>query len=85
MQSENGHLRGARIGIVAKPSAEFVAGLLGTWLSGGIAVPLALSYPEAELLHVMNDSVNLTFKLLATSDIDYDITEQLISNQCSVC
>lgn len=53
-----GHLGGARIGIVAKPSAEFVAGILGTWLSGGVAVPLALSYPEAELLHVMNDSVH---------------------------
>jgi acyl-CoA synthetase (AMP-forming)/AMP-acid ligase II len=42
---------------VAKPSPEFVAGVFGTWLSGGVAVPLALSYPEAELLHVMNDSV----------------------------
>jgi acyl-CoA synthetase (AMP-forming)/AMP-acid ligase II len=52
-----GHLGGARVGIVAKPSAEFVAGILGTWFSGGVAVPLALSYPEAELLHVMNDSV----------------------------
>ncbi|KAG2729036.1 hypothetical protein I3843_01G227100 [Carya illinoinensis] len=51
-----GDLGGARIGIVAKPSAEFVAGMLGTWLSGGVAVPLAVSYPEAELLHVMNDS-----------------------------
>lgn len=51
-----GHLGGARVGIVAKPSAEFVAGILGTWFSGGVAVPLALSYPEAELLHVMNDS-----------------------------
>ncbi|KAL2539182.1 Malonate--CoA ligase [Abeliophyllum distichum] len=53
---ENKHLGGSRIGIVAKPSAEFVAGVLGTWFSGGVAVPLALSYPEAELLHVMNDS-----------------------------
>lgn len=52
-----GNLGGARIGIVAKPSAEFVAGMLGTWLSGGVVVPLALSYPEAELLHVMTDSV----------------------------
>lgn len=52
-----GFLCGARIGIVAKPSPEFVAGVFGTWLSGGVAVPLALSYPEAELLHVMNDSV----------------------------
>ncbi|XWS20262.1 hypothetical protein CRYUN_Cryun31cG0085600 [Craigia yunnanensis] len=54
----SGHenLGGARIGIVAKPSAEFVAGMLGTWFNGDVAVPLALSYPEAELLHVMNDS-----------------------------
>ncbi|GMQ08601.1 hypothetical protein CsSME_00052255 [Camellia sinensis var. sinensis] len=55
----NDHLAGARIGIVAKPSAEFVAGILGTWFSGGVAVPLALSYPEAELLHVMNDSKSI--------------------------
>ncbi|KAL9460542.1 hypothetical protein AB3S75_003695 [Citrus x aurantiifolia] len=47
---------GARIGIVAKPSFEFVAGVIGTWFSGCIAVPLALSYPESELLHVMHDS-----------------------------
>ncbi|KAJ8452072.1 hypothetical protein Cgig2_016653 [Carnegiea gigantea] len=47
---------GTRVGIVAKPSPEFVAGVLGTWLSGRVAVPLALSYPEAELLHVMSDS-----------------------------
>ncbi|XP_074312522.1 putative CoA ligase CCL8 [Silene latifolia] len=47
---------GIRVGIVAKPSAEFVVSVLGTWLSGGVAVPLALSYPEAELLHVMKDS-----------------------------
>lgn len=53
----HGHLGGAKIGIVAKPSAEFLAGVLGTWFSGGVAVPLALSYPEAELLHVLNDSV----------------------------
>lgn len=53
---ENKNLNGARIGIVAKPSAEFVAGVLAIWLSGGVAVPLALSYPEAELLHVMTDS-----------------------------
>ncbi|XP_017979348.1 PREDICTED: malonate--CoA ligase isoform X1 [Theobroma cacao] len=56
VSSGHGNLGGARIGIVAKPSAEFVAGMLGTWFSGGVAVPLALSYPEAELLHVMNDS-----------------------------
>ncbi|KAL2928453.1 Malonate--CoA ligase [Bienertia sinuspersici] len=52
----SGAVDGTRVGIVAKPSAEFVASVLGTWLSGGVAVPLALSYPEAELLHVMHDS-----------------------------
>ncbi|CAN0858661.1 Malonate--CoA ligase [Linum grandiflorum] len=52
----NGPLAGARIGIVAKPCFEFVAGVLATWFSGGVAVPLAVSYPETELLHVMNDS-----------------------------
>ncbi|PIA64892.1 hypothetical protein AQUCO_00100399v1 [Aquilegia coerulea] len=60
------NLAGARVGIVAKPSAEFVASMLGTWLSGGVAVPLALSYPETELLHVMNDSD--VFMLLSTED-----------------
>ncbi|XP_050942719.1 probable CoA ligase CCL8 isoform X2 [Cucumis melo] len=56
LRTGHGHLGGAKIGIVAKPSAEFLAGVLGTWFSGGVAVPLALSYPEAELLHVLNDS-----------------------------
>ncbi|KAJ8755918.1 hypothetical protein K2173_024463 [Erythroxylum novogranatense] len=58
LDDDRGHrdLGGVRIGIVAKPSAEFVAAVLGTWFSGGVAVPLALSYPETELLHVMNDS-----------------------------
>ncbi|XP_024182349.1 malonate--CoA ligase isoform X1 [Rosa chinensis] len=73
-----GHLGGARIGIVAKPSAEFVAGILGTWLSGGVAVPLALSYPEAELLHVMNDS-DISM-ILSTED-----HQQLMENLAAKC
>ncbi|XP_057773093.1 probable CoA ligase CCL8 isoform X2 [Salvia miltiorrhiza] len=63
---KNNHFAGARVGIVAKPSPEFVAGVLGTWFSGGVAVPLALSYPEAELLHVMNDA-DITM-ILSTED-----------------
>jgi acyl-coenzyme A synthetase/AMP-(fatty) acid ligase len=58
------NLDGARVGIIAKPSAEFVAGMWATWISGGVAVPLALSYPEAELLHVMNDAVCATIFIL---------------------
>jgi len=64
-----GNLGGARIGIVAKPFAEFVAGILATWFSGGVAVPLALSYAEVELLYVMNNSVcfaNTHFSYIAS-------------------
>ncbi|KAH9304261.1 hypothetical protein KI387_008665, partial [Taxus chinensis] len=49
-------LKGARIGIMAKPSAEFVAGIWATWISGAVVVPLAPSHPEAEILYVMNDA-----------------------------
>ncbi|KAK6268056.1 hypothetical protein QUC31_012216 [Theobroma cacao] len=75
VSSGHGNLGGARIGIVAKPSAEFVAGMLGTWFSGGVAVPLALSYPEAELLHVMNDS-DISFVL---STEEYSETMQSVA------
>ncbi|KAG6736935.1 hypothetical protein POTOM_060118 [Populus tomentosa] len=72
------HLGGARIGIVAKPSAEFVAGILATWFSGGIAVPLALSYPETELLHVMNDAE--ISMVLSTED-----HQELMQNVAAKC
>ncbi|KAI4355621.1 hypothetical protein L6164_004375 [Bauhinia variegata] len=76
---KTGHLGGARIGIVAKPSAEFVAGILGTWFSGGVGVPLALSYPEAELLHVINNSdVSV---ILSTGD--HDELMQNLANKSS--
>ncbi|KAK4778030.1 hypothetical protein SAY87_018217 [Trapa incisa] len=78
----NGHLNGARVGIIAKPSAEFVAGMLGTWLSGGVAVPLALSYPEAELLHVLNDSdVSL---ILSTGDY-HDLMQSVAAKSSAKC
>lgn len=57
-------LRGARVGIMGKPSAEFVAGMWGAWLSGAVAVPLALNYPEAELLHVLTDAVSFPITAL---------------------
>ncbi|CAM6087004.1 unnamed protein product [Calypogeia fissa] len=47
---------GPRVGIMAKPCAEFVASLWATWLNGAVAVPIALSYPEAEIHHVMTDA-----------------------------
>ncbi|KAF3783972.1 Malonate--CoA ligase [Nymphaea thermarum] len=74
-----GHLNGARVGIVAKPSAEFVSSVLATWLSGGVAVPLALSYPEAELFHVMNDS---EVSVLLSPE-DHRIVMESVAAKCS--
>ncbi|MCO5575735.1 hypothetical protein L7F22_029538 [Adiantum nelumboides] len=62
-----------RVGIIAKPSAEFVAGIWATWLCRGIAVPLALSYPEAELLHVLTDA-DISV-VLGTSDYESQLKE----------
>ena len=60
---------------MAKPSAEFVAGILATWFSGGVAVPLALSYPETELLHVMNDAVCPWIEYISTFRWPFDTSE----------
>ncbi|KAF3334260.1 malonate--CoA ligase-like protein [Carex littledalei] len=75
----SGCLDGARVGIAAKPSPEFVAGVFGTWLCGGVAVPLALSYPETELLHVMNDS---DVSMVLSSGEHQEILES-VAAQCS--
>lgn len=50
-------LHGMRVGIMATPSAEFVASVWAAWLNGAVAVPLALSYPESELVNVLTDAV----------------------------
>ena len=49
-------LNEARVAFLLPPSREFVAVLLGIWRAGGIAVPLAVSHPAAELAHVIADS-----------------------------
>jgi hypothetical protein len=52
-------LEGKRVGIMAPPSAEFVGALWGTWLTGAVAVPMALSHPPDELEYVLQDAVRL--------------------------
>ncbi|KAJ7295510.1 hypothetical protein O6H91_Y183900 [Diphasiastrum complanatum] len=73
------NVEGARVGIMAKPCAEFVAGMFATWLSGAVAVPLAVSYPEAELLHVLTDAdVSI---VLATEEFKGIV--ETVSQKCS--
>ncbi|HET9371203.1 MAG TPA: acyl-CoA synthetase [Vicinamibacterales bacterium] len=46
----------ARAAFFVHPSFAYAAVQLGIWRSGGIAVPLAISHPEAELDYVIRDS-----------------------------
>jgi malonyl-CoA/methylmalonyl-CoA synthetase len=45
-----------RVAYLIEPGGGHVASLWGIWRAGGIAVPLAVSHPRAELEHVLTDS-----------------------------
>src|SRR3954463_2553603 len=49
-------LREARVAFLVPPSFAHVAISRGIWLAGGVAVPLAVSYPPAELEYVIQDA-----------------------------
>jgi malonyl-CoA/methylmalonyl-CoA synthetase len=49
-------LAGARIAYLVEPGGAHVASLWGIWRAGGVAVPLAVSHPRAEIEHVLTDS-----------------------------
>ena len=45
----NGDASGARVALLIAPGFEFAAVLRGVWQAGGVAVPLAVTDPAAEL------------------------------------
>ena len=47
---------GPRIGIYAEPGLPYVAATYASWMSGGIAVPMAVSHPQHELDYVIRDA-----------------------------
>jgi malonyl-CoA/methylmalonyl-CoA synthetase len=49
-------LEGARVAFLAPPGWAYVATQWGVWRAGGVAVPLAVSHPEAELEYVVRDA-----------------------------
>ena len=49
-------LQEQRVAFLVPPSFAYVVVSRGIWLAGGIAVPLAVSHPPAELEHVVRDS-----------------------------
>jgi malonyl-CoA/methylmalonyl-CoA synthetase len=46
----------ARVAFLVPPGFDWASVLWGIWRAGGIAVPLALSHPPAELEHVIRDA-----------------------------
>ncbi len=49
-------LRGERVAFLVPPGFHHVAVQWGVWRAGGVAVPLAVSHPAAELAYVVEDS-----------------------------
>jgi malonyl-CoA/methylmalonyl-CoA synthetase len=51
-----GDLRESRVAFLMPPGFAYIAVLKGIWRAGGVAVPLAVSHPPAELEYVMSDA-----------------------------
>jgi malonyl-CoA/methylmalonyl-CoA synthetase len=49
-------LNQARVAFLVTPGFEYAAVQRGIWRAGGVAVPLAVSYPPAELDYIIRDS-----------------------------
>jgi malonyl-CoA/methylmalonyl-CoA synthetase len=49
-------LAGARVAFLVPPGWGYVGTLLGIWRAGGVAVPLAVSHPPAELDYAIRDT-----------------------------
>jgi len=49
------NLNAGRICILVPPGWDYVVTLWGIWRAGGVAVPMAISHPPAELAHVIED------------------------------
>jgi len=56
LSRDDGDLQQQRVAFLVPPSFAYVVILRGIWLAGGVAVPLAVSHPPAELEHVIRDS-----------------------------
>src|SRR5438270_328576 len=46
----------ARVAILVPPGFDYAAALYGTWLAGGVAVPLCLQHPPPEWDYVLDDA-----------------------------
>ena len=54
--ADNEDLSQTRVAFLVTPSFAYAATQRGIWRAGGVAVPLAVSHPPAELEHVIRDA-----------------------------
>src|SRR4026208_1153578 len=54
--ADNDDLNQTRVAFLVHPSFAYAAVQRGIWRAGGVAVPLAISHPPAELDYVIHDS-----------------------------
>jgi malonyl-CoA/methylmalonyl-CoA synthetase len=54
--ADRGDLAGQRVAFMVEPSFDYVRIQWGIWRAGGLAVPLCLTHPPAELAYVLDDS-----------------------------
>lgn len=55
LSKNGGDLAGTRVGFIVPSSFSYVAVQWGIWSAGGIAVPLPVMYPKAELEYIVKD------------------------------
>jgi len=48
--------QGERIALLGSPGLSYVAGLLGIWMRGAMAIPLCPEHPAAEIAYVLDDA-----------------------------
>ena len=56
LAGERGDLEEQRVAFMVEPSFDYVRIQWGIWRAGGLAVPLCLTHPAAELAYVLDDS-----------------------------
>ena len=66
---------GPRIGLCLRPSVEYVAATWGTWIAGGIVVPLSPSQTPHELQRVVQDASIALVRHLSHHDPDSHFVE----------
>ncbi|MGD1842091.1 MAG: acyl-CoA synthetase [Thermonemataceae bacterium] len=80
LQHQASFQQGDRVNFLAQPSFAYTTLLLGIWQAGGIAVPMCITHPTAELQYVLEDT---GCKVLIT-DKQYYVKAKALAEQVDI-